>query len=652
MFDLLILATSWQSKLELDIKEKFDDSEILSLHGVPKPLLPISGKPALNWVIEELKDKITGDIFIITNAHNYPKYLRWANSILGSKFHIINNGETNCDDNKNFMSDIVLVKQIKSLNNITIIIQAELLIDPINDNYFINLLFDDIKNNKFIFCNHLMSSETLLLMNLPNMKHNINFNISNLLACVFLPNSLSLIEQYLLSIKDSTLKYDENNNLFMNFLQFMINHNHDAKLINLLNISFLFRWLNPSLNLSDYLSTFHKSLNLKQNYSLNLFSHQTIPIITRSYARIGLMGNPSDGFYGKTISFLISNFFTDVTLIPNKFINNTQSYQEYSKITIHPTFTSITTSFSSLQYLSLISSSEGYSNANSLIQATCKIFYEYCHHNNIFLHDQGFNILIETNIPRQVGLAGSSAIITALWKGLMKFYTINNEVISLKIQAKLIHNVEKVELRINSGLQDRVVQSFGGLMYMDFEKELTEKNGGIGKYERIDENLLPKGFWIAYEVNPSDSGKIHSDVTKKYENGDQKIIEAMNKLASLAEKTKNILLNLSLSSSLKSKQIATMMNENFNLRKEIFGKKVIGNNNLRMIELANKYGFAAKFTGSGGTIVGLWNGNGQDNESNESELVDENKNLEELKKVLFKEGFVFCWVKVCNEKYE
>lgn len=33
------------------------------------------------------------------------------------------------------------------------------------------------------------------------------------------------------------------------------------------------------------------------------------------HARIGLMGNPSDGFNGKTLSFLINNFHTKVTIV-------------------------------------------------------------------------------------------------------------------------------------------------------------------------------------------------------------------------------------------------------------------------------------------------------------------------------------------------
>jgi len=31
--------------------------------------------------------------------------------------------------------------------------------------------------------------------------------------------------------------------------------------------------------------------------------------------RIGLMGNPSDGFHGKTIALSVANFWADVTIV-------------------------------------------------------------------------------------------------------------------------------------------------------------------------------------------------------------------------------------------------------------------------------------------------------------------------------------------------
>jgi glucuronokinase len=35
-------------------------------------------------------------------------------------------------------------------------------------------------------------------------------------------------------------------------------------------------------------------------------------ITHRAYARIGLLGNPSDGFFGKTIAVSLENFFAQV----------------------------------------------------------------------------------------------------------------------------------------------------------------------------------------------------------------------------------------------------------------------------------------------------------------------------------------------------
>ena len=41
-------------------------------------------------------------------------------------------------------------------------------------------------------------------------------------------------------------------------------------------------------------------------------SSEACPIVTRSYARVGLVGNPSDGFFGKTIALSICNYWAQV----------------------------------------------------------------------------------------------------------------------------------------------------------------------------------------------------------------------------------------------------------------------------------------------------------------------------------------------------
>ncbi|KAG7278045.1 hypothetical protein CRUP_010979 [Coryphaenoides rupestris] len=77
------------------------------------------------------------------------------------------------------------------------------------------------------------------------------------------------------------------------------------------------------------------------------------------------------------------------------------------------------------------------------------------------------------------------------------------------VRANFILNVETDELFITAGLQDRVVQVYEGLVYMDFSKQLMEERG-YGDYIPMDMSCLPV-FWLAFLSDPSDSGRIHGD---------------------------------------------------------------------------------------------------------------------------------------------
>ena len=70
---------------------------------------------------------------------------------------------------------------------------------------------------------------------------------------------------------------------------------------------------------------------------------------------------------------------------------------------------------------------------------------------------------------------------------------------------QFILDVEKIELNISAGLQDRVVQWYGGLVHMDFsDMKVMGSNptGGsikVGVYTRLNEKLLPS-LYIAYNT--------------------------------------------------------------------------------------------------------------------------------------------------------
>lgn len=51
------------------------------------------------------------------------------------------------------------------------------------------------------------------------------------------------------------------------------------------------------------------------------------------------------------------------------------------------------------------------------------------------------------------------------------------------------------------------------------------------------------------------------------------------------------------------RRLATLMEENFALRRRMYGDAVVGAKNIQVVELAAGMGLAAKFTGSGGALV-------------------------------------------------
>ncbi|CAO2829907.1 unnamed protein product [Amaranthus hypochondriacus] len=225
--------------------------------------------------------------------------------------------------------------------------------------------------------------------------------------------------------------------------------------------------------------------------------------------------------------------------------------------------------------------------------AICKVFYKYCKRKEIDLHDRSFTLSYETNIPRQTGLSGSSAIVCAALNCMLDFYKVGH-LVKMEERPNLILDAEK-ELGIVAGLQDRVAQVYGGLVFMDFSKTHMDELGH-GIYTPMDTSLLPP-LYLIYAENPSDSGKVHSTVRQRWLDGDEFIRSTMNEVANLAVDGRQALLEKDYT------KLASLMNHNFDLRRRMFGDDVLGDINLKMVEVAREVGAASKFTGSGGAVV-------------------------------------------------
>ncbi len=306
-------------------------------------------------------------------------------------------------------------------------------------------------------------------------------------------------------------------------------------------------------------------------------------IKTNAYPRVGLIGNPSDGYFGETISFCFSNFKAEVVL-----------YQT-PELEIFPNIRD-TSVFNNIEGLVDDVKKFGYYGGIRLLKATIKKFYDYCYHNSIQIDKRNFSIRYSSNIPHQVGLAGSSAIITACMRALMAFFQVK---ISQSVLASLVLSVENEELQITAGLQDRVAQAYEGLVYMDFDKSIMTSQGH-GRYEELDPKLLPD-LYIAYMVDLSEvSDVFHNNIKERFARGEREVVNAMKYWAQLTTKMKQCLLQNN-----KENNFSDLINANFNRRKKIYK---ISAPNLNMVDVARNIGASAKFTGSGGAIVGSYQG--------------------------------------------
>jgi len=158
--------------------------------------------------------------------------------------------------------------------------------------------------------------------------------------------------------------------------------------------------------------------------------------------------------------------------------------------------------------------------------------------------------------------------------------------------------VERRELGIGAGLQDRVAQVYEGAVFMDFDRDVMERQG-YGVYEPLDHALLPPLF-VAYHDRLAEGTEVtHNDLRDRYERGDEAVHAAIGQWAQLAQEARDLIL------AGRGREIGPLMDANFDLRARIVG---ISAGNQRLVETGRTHGASVKFAGSGGAVVGTYDG--------------------------------------------
>ena len=293
-------------------------------------------------------------------------------------------------------------------------------------------------------------------------------------------------------------------------------------------------------------------------------------------ARAGLAGNPSDGHGGAVVATVVPSLTATVSAISSS----------------HFGFDGSSAHFDSLAELPPWLDQAEIADDQPLMQAALAVL-----HRQVDADIQPHEFLFSTTIPRSLGLAGSSAIVIATILTTIAAHQDDlwsRELLDRpELIASLALEAERDVLGIAAGLQDRVVQTLGGTIAMEFGDDHmhTLRGLAVGSYRSV--GPLPDGLFIAYRTGTAgDSGLVHgaADVSSN------SFQQAMTSAADAARDAADAIDRGDV------RALGRAMDATFDQRAAVF---VLDPAHTEMIGTARANDASANYAGSGGSIIVL-----------------------------------------------
>jgi glucuronokinase len=262
-----------------------------------------------------------------------------------------------------------------------------------------------------------------------------------------------------------------------------------------------------------------------------------------AHSRVALAGNPSDGYGGAVVACTVADLGAQAVARPASAIKVTPS--------------------------------------SELVQVTIARFARELHP-----PAASTEVSWSTSIPRGVGLGGSSAIVIATLRALCELYRVR---LTEAEMAELALAVEVEELGITAGLQDRVAQCFGGVVFMDFDP-------GHQSYERLDPERMPPLLVAWRSEAGTESGSVHAPLRDRYLGGEPVVVESLRELGRLGRAARAAI------DSGDSNELARCVDQSFDARERMLP---LDPRHVAMIACARGSGASANYAGSGGAIVAV-----------------------------------------------
>lgn len=205
-------------------------------------------------------------------------------------------------------------------------------------------------------------------------------------------------------------------------------------------------------------------------------------------------------------------------------------------------------------------------------------------------------IEMSTTVPRSVGLAGSSAIVIAAIRCLLRGAGCDplppDELAALALSA------EVDRLGIAAGPQDRFVQAHGVPLMMRFDRQSSRTVGGydVGSATPVD---IPPSLRIVVGYRPdagAPSQHVHGRLRRRFDSGDAAVVRAMHELREHAESAAAALVTGDV------ERLGAAVDGSLDVRRSMID---LDPRHLEMVEACRRAGAWVNYAGSGGSVVAV-----------------------------------------------
>jgi glucuronokinase len=171
----------------------------------------------------------------------------------------------------------------------------------------------------------------------------------------------------------------------------------------------------------------------------------------------------------------------------------------------------------------------------------------------------------------------------------------------LEIQPSFALSVEVKGLGIAAGLQDRVIQCYENIVYMDFDRSQERHIDGFAcyAYEPLLLTAQPPLYLAMHTALSEPTEAFHNDLKGRYMRGEPEVVDGMQHFATFAAEGRDALINGD------TARLHRLIDENFDTRCQICR---LPEWQTQMVTTARQCGASAKFAGSGGAIIGTYDG--------------------------------------------